>query len=120
MWTFGGVRIFAQDEKDSSSRIIPRLQPLNSGTILQSFGWEDTTKTLTALVVGNTDKEAIQAFIPSGVSQELVNYDGTIGDFFLKDVSFAIEAATSMQTLRTDLDCYSPVYTTTLELYEDI
>ena len=56
MWTLGGTRIYPHTKKETASQIIPKLQPLNGGTVHQVFGYESPEITLTCLVVGSGDK----------------------------------------------------------------
>ena len=62
-WTLGGNRIYAQKSNEDTGQILPRLQPLSGGTIIQSFGYDSLVRKITAIVVGDTIKDAIKATI---------------------------------------------------------
>jgi len=119
-WTLNGTRIYVQDSKSDGSQIIPRLQPLNGGTILQFFGYEDYIRQLSAIIVGDVDRDALLSLTYSGAtSVSLVTPEGTEGDFFVKKVSYT-RIPNSCQTLRTDLAEDAPMYNVNVELYADI
>jgi hypothetical protein len=118
-WTLNSIRIFVQESKSDGSQIIPRLQPLNGGTILQFFGYEDQVRLLSALVVGDTDRDSLLGLYSTGNSYTLVTPEGTEGDFFVKKVSY-VRIPNSCQTVRTDLASDSPMYNFNIELYPDI
>lgn len=115
MWTLGDVRVFAQDLREHTAQIIPRLQPLSGGTVLQVFGHEDDIRTLLGLVVGKTDKDALKDMTTGG-SFELVSPEGSEGSFEVKDVKVS-RLMVICQTLRPDLPENSPVYQVEIELY---
>jgi hypothetical protein len=115
MWTLGGIRVFAQDLKEDVSQIIPRLQPLSGGTVLQNFGHEDDIRTLLGIVVGQSDKDALKGMTTGG-SVELVSPEGSEGDFEVKSVKVN-RLMVICQTLRPDLPENSPVYNVEIELY---
>jgi hypothetical protein len=119
MWTLNGIRIFTQESKSDAAQIIPRLQPLNGGTILQFFGYDDPVRTLSAIVVGDTDRDALLALAASSSSYELVGPEGSDGDFFVKKVSYS-RTPNICQTMRGDLADDAPVYNFDFELYPDI
>lgn len=115
-WTLGGVQVFAQDLKEEVGQIIPRLQPLSGGTVLQVFGHESDTRTLSAIVVGRADKDEIKSFSEGG-SVSLVDPDGyTEGTFLVRKV-VVNRMRVICQTLRPDLPEDSPVYNVEVELY---
>ena len=104
-WALGGVQIFVQDLKEEVSQIIPRLQPLSGGTVLQTFGYESDIETVAGLVVGATDKDALKAMS-----------EGSLGDFLIKNVRVN-RVMSICQTLRPDLPEDSPVYAVEIQLY---
>ena len=118
-WQYGGTRIFVQELSDTHQQIIPRLQPLASGTVLQFFGYEDEIKNITALVVGDIDKNHLSSLTMSGVSFELDSPEGILGDYYPKSITFN-RMTVLQQTIRPDLDCYSPVYRAEMQLYKDV
>jgi len=118
-WTLNGTRIYVQESKSEGAQIIPRLQPLNGGTILQFFGYEDQVRMLSAIIVGDTDRNALLGLYSTGLSYSLVTPEGTEGDFFVKKVTYT-RIPNSCQTLRNDLASDSPMYNVSVELYPDI
>lgn len=118
MWKLNNIRIFVQESKQDSNQIIPRLQPLNGGTILQFFGYEDPVRNLTAIVVGDTDRDGLVTLTTTGNSYALVGPEGSDGNFFVKKASYT-RIPNICQTLRTDLAEDSPMYTFDFELYPD-
>jgi len=117
-WTYGGTRIFVTESAEDSEQIIARLQPLAGDTVLQVFGYTTPISKLGCYIVGDTDKNHIESLVASGVSFELVNYDGVVGDFYLKNVSIK-QIYSICQSLRTDLPETANVYIADLELYKD-
>lgn len=115
MWSLGGIRVFAQDLKEDVAQIIPRLQPLSGGTVLQNFGHEDDVRTLLGIVVGQTDKNALKAMTEGG-SAELISPEGSEGTFEVKSVTVN-RLMVICQTLRPDLPENSPVYNVEIQLY---
>ena len=119
MWLFNNIRIFVQENTSSDVQTIARLNPLNGGTIHQTFGYEDPTYNVSALVVGETDKDALKALSKTGTTYTLSGPYGVIGSFYVKSVEMDLQPAV-YQTIRPDLDCESPIYIVKLELYEDV
>lgn len=116
-WTLDGIRIFAQQKDDSNIQIVPRLQPLSGGTVHQFFGYEDAVTSLVAVVVGDTDKEDLEALARSGTSHTLVGPEGSFGNYIVKR-ALPKRQMVICQTIRTDLPEDSPVYIVDLELYK--
>lgn len=114
-WTLGGVRIFAQDLKEEVGQIIPRLQPLSGGTVLQTFGYESDIETITGFVVGSADKNELKGMSEGG-SVTLVSPEGSLGSFLVKSVRVS-RIMCVCQTLRPDLPEDSPVFTVEIQLY---
>lgn len=115
MWTLGGVRIFTQDLKEEVGQIIPRLQPLSGGTVLQTFGYEDDVRTLVGYVVGKDDKDALKS-MSTGGTEQLISPEGSEGNFHIKQV-VVNRVMCICQTLRPDLPEDSPVYSVEIQLY---
>jgi len=118
MWTYGNIRIYAQTDIDAGAQIIPRIQPLGGGTILQIFGNEDPIRNITAIVVGSSDAEHIITLLTSGIAFPLVGPEGAMGDFYPNSISVAREMSV-FQTIRQDLPCDEPTYIVNLELYKE-
>lgn len=115
-WTLGGVRIFAQDLKEEVGQIIPRLQPLSGGTVLQIFGYESDVRILNGIVVGAADKNTLKGFTETAGVRELVAPEGSEGSYEIKNVSVT-RVHCVCQTLRPDLPEDSPVYNVDIQLY---
>jgi len=116
-WTLNGTRIFVQESKEEAGQIVPRLQPLSGATVLQVFGYESDVRTLAAVVVGDTDKDALKTLRTTGSSYALVGPEGSLGSFVVKNVS-ANRVRCICQTLRVDLPTDAPVYDVEIQLYE--
>lgn len=117
MWILDSTRIFVQDWKKVGNQIIPRLQPLAGGTVTQVFGYESPVKHLTCLVVGLVDREALVDMTQDAATHTLSGPYGLEGDFLVKGIQIA-QTQGLCQTIRVDLDPYSPVYNVDIELYE--
>lgn len=116
-WTFNDIRFFVQKIEGNKARIIARLQPITGGTHLHHFGFEDTIVTISGIVVGNTDLNALLAlFEISGTSYALKEDTTTRGTYYPKSISYT-RLPTVYQTLRTDLSCEAAVYSVEMELY---
>jgi len=115
-WTLSGVRIFVDESKEDAGNIVPRLQPLSGGTVLQTFGYESDIRTVHALVVGTVDKDALKDTRKSG-THALVSPEGSLGSFTVKNVSVS-RVHCICQTIRLDLAADAPVYEVEIQLYE--
>lgn len=116
-WTIGGVRIYVQDSAEESGQILPRLQPLNGGTIIQAFGYESTVRNIAGLVVGETNKNTIKALSKNGGASttfgtwEGLSITGIVRKFNAKRTNIVC------QTLDTSQPTDAPVYDCTMEFY---
>lgn len=117
-WYLDSTRLFVQEHEETDSQIIPRLQPLSGGTVLQIFGYESKVVKLSAIIVGNTDRDALRGFAKDGGTHTLDFPDDTDDDFLIKSVVFR-RVHCICQTLRPDLDEDAPVYEVSLELYQE-
>ena len=117
-WTLGPTRIFVQGFDDDIVQIIARLTPLASGTILQTFGWEDLVKSLQCVIVGGEDKVALIDMSRSGSPYTLSGLDFSWRDYYIKSIKFKTRPS-ARQTIRQDLDLDAAVYDVNLELYKD-
>ena len=118
MWTLNGIRIFVQENRGEGGQILPRLQPLEGQTIIQVFGYESKTKTINAIVVGDTDKDALMNLRKTGTAYELVSPRGSMGDFLVRKANYQ-EQRSLCQTMRPDLPEDAPVYLMDFELYPE-
>ena len=118
-WSYAGVRIFVQEAQTGTKQIIPRLNPIGAGTILQIFGYDEGIRKINAYVVGWEDMSILRSLTTSGISFNLATpQEGTYA-FFCNDVQDKM-VMTICQTLRPDLPEDSPVYLVDLELYVDV
>jgi hypothetical protein len=120
-WTINSQRIYVQKISDGVKQIIAKLQPLSGGTVYQAFGYETNTLKLSAIVVGEANKNSIKDLTETGLSYELLSPEGDLGDFYVSSVNADRNNAV-WQSITTsgDLTCTSPVYNVEIELYEDI
>ncbi len=117
-WTLNSVRIFVQESTAEAGQIIPRLQPVSGGTILQIFGYDTRINNINAIVVGDTDRDALMSLTTTGVSYTLVSPEGSMGDYFVRKAAYK-RIPNICQTMRPDLATDSPVYIFDFELYLD-
>ena len=116
-WTLNSIQIFTQSLSQEAKQIIARLQPLDSGTIHQFFGYESQTIKLSGIVVGESDRDAIEDLTETGLSYALVGPWGSVGNFYVSDFQSSPRMVI-YQTIRPDLPCSSTVYNIELELYK--
>lgn len=119
MWTYGSQRIYVQKHGGNSANILPRLQTLSGGTTIQSFGYDSMISQISALVVGDTIKDALYAFSKDGGTlHTLVSPEGSLGDWSVKSFNFDRTNSTC-QTIDTTQPEDAPVYEINLELYRE-
>lgn len=118
MWTLGGTRIFVQELNDEAKQVIARLIPLASGTVIQTFGYDDLIKNLNVYIVGSVDKTALINMTRTGNTYTLSGMGFNWGDYYVNKASFSM-VRTTCQTLRPDLAEDASVYIVDLELYKD-
>lgn len=116
-WSLSGIRVFVNESKEEAGQIVPRLQTLSGGTTLQVFGYESDIRTLTGLVVGDTDKNGLKTLRTTGSSYTLLSPEGSLGDFVVKNVGIT-RVHSICQTIRPDLAETAPVYQVEIQLYE--
>ena len=117
MWTLSGVRVFVQEHQRSGTQIIPRIQPLAGGTVHQWFGYESPILTMTCLIVGNDDKDALEAMYSDASAHTLSGPYGIYDNYYIHSQSIGLDTATC-QTIRQDLPEDSPVFVVKMDLYE--
>ena len=118
-WSLDGVRIFVDESKEEAGQIVPRLQPLAGGTVLQVFGYESDIRTITGLVVGDTDKDALKTLRTTGATHTLLSPEGSLGAFTVKNVGVN-RLMSICQTIRPDLSETAPVYKVEIQLYDGV
>lgn len=114
-WTYNSIRVYVQGESEMGAQIIARLQPIGATTVLQIFGDEALTFSIDGIIVGNTNKAALEALLNDGTAYALVGNDFTSTNLYLSKVSFKRRLILS-QTLDTSQSCYAPVFDVSLEL----
>jgi hypothetical protein len=119
-WYLDSTRIFVQDWKLHEDQIIPRLQPLNGGTVKQIFGYESPITNINAIIVGSADADTLRAMTEDGATHTLVVPSGEYGadSYEVKNIALA-RIMCICQTIRPDLPTDAPVYTVDIELYGD-
>lgn len=118
-WTYDSNRIYVQKIGEGSSAIAPRLQPLSGGSIIQSFGYDSTILNITAIVVGDTIKDALKALSRDGMQlHELESPEGSLGNWMLKDFS-SDRTDSTCQTIDITQPEEAPVYDVELTLWRE-
>lgn len=117
-WTLNGLRIYIQDFTEETKQQIARLQPLDGGTILHYFGYEEPIVKITGKVVGQDNYEAVRDLTMSGSGLSFVTDLETI-TCGVNSVSGKRDSVIA-QTLDTTQECTAPVFTVSLELYKEI
>ena len=117
-WSYAGVRIFVQEYVSGHKQIIPRLNPIGAGTILQIFGYDEGIRKVNAYVVGWEDMSILRSLTTSGIAFDLATPAEGTYPYYCNDVQDKM-VKTICQTLRPDLDDDAPVYLVDLELYFD-
>lgn len=115
-WTIGGVRVYAQESTEETGQILPRLQPLNGGTVIQAFGYESTVRGMDAIIVGDTRKNALKAFAQTETPVALVSPEGSLGNVIVRKFQ-AKRNKTTCQRIDLTLAETAPVYDVSFELY---
>jgi hypothetical protein len=116
-WYLDTVRITVQKLDGDNVQIIPRLQPLSGGTVLQVFGYEDETTSLGCLVVGSGDLASLQGMVIDGLTHTLSGPENFVHDYYIKSLSHSRQM-TRAQTFRSDKDCFASVFNVEMELYD--
>lgn len=117
-WSINSIIMYVQDRGGQRDQIMAKLQPLNYKSVYQTFGYETVVTTLTGIVVGSTDMNAILDLVTTGLSYALSTPYGSYGNFFVKSVKYK-QTPSICQTMRPDLAEDSPVYSVDLELWKD-
>jgi hypothetical protein len=114
-WQISGIRVYVNDFPQTTKNIIARLQPVDAGTTLQFFGYENAVYKLAGIAVGTTDKNALLALAQSSSSVTLVTPYGNI-TVYVNNVTVK-QIYSICQTMRPDLATDAPVYQVDIELY---
>lgn len=114
MWTYNNIRITVVDLKEDSEQIIAKLQPVDAGTVYQTFGYMNDAVPVQCYVVGRADVESLQALARTGTAYTLSGYSFT-GNFYLDKIT--VQWVTSYgQTFREDKSRTDLVFKVLLEL----
>jgi hypothetical protein len=117
-WTYGGQRIYPDKSGENTVAILPILQPLSGGSIIQNFGYQSTVRQYSGVIVGETIKEALEAFAKDGgTAHALVSPEGAMGNFMAKSFN-ADRTMSTCQTIDVTQPEAAPVYNFQIELYE--
>ncbi len=119
-WTLDGTRIYVQGYGEKDANIIARLQPISGGTTLHHFGYEDEMLSLSGKVLTEADKDTLKAMAKTSTSYSLVSPEITVGDYFVKNFTAQRTSTTNLTYFdRPGLDCDTPEYDVSMELYID-
>lgn len=118
-WTYNSNRIYVQKITKGASAIAPRLQPISGGSVIQSFGYDSTIRNVTAIVVGDTIEQALEALSKDGMTPHaLVSPEGSLGNWMLKGYN-SDRTNSTCQTIDITQDEDAPVYNVELELWRE-
>jgi hypothetical protein len=119
-WKYGGTRVYVRAHDGKSSQIIARLQPLNAGTILHIFGYEDEVITVAGLVATSGDMETLKARRTTGTSYVFSGPEGIVGNYYLGGIQWKRLPTTCLILFdRPGLSETAPTYDVTMELLPD-
>jgi hypothetical protein len=119
MWTLNSIRLIVQANSSGAKQIIARLQPISGGTALQIFGYENPIVKLGAIIVGKTDRDALEALTDTGSSYTLSTPYGSANYYVNSFNSKQRGPGIISQSIILDGShtCDDPVYDIDLELY---
>lgn len=118
LWSYGNVQITVTDLKEEVSQIIAELQPIDIGTVYQTFGYVNDKYPLQCFVVGSGDASALKAMARDGSSHALTFRGVSVGNFYLEKIS--VQWVTGYaQTFRLDKSRTDQVYKASLELSKE-
>lgn len=117
MWTYNSIQITTIDLKEQNEQTLAKLQPVNTGTVYQSFGYINETLVLQGYVLGTTDRDSLKALANDGTAHALAWTNGTIGNYYLEKLTVQWVTA-YRQTFRTDKSATELIFKVSLELSE--
>lgn len=118
-WTINGNRIYVQKITKAASQIMPRLQPISGGSKLQAFGYDSTIRNVTALVLGDTVEQAIEALSKDGGnSHAFVSPEGSLGNWIIKEYN-SDRIPNVCQTIDPNLPEDCPIYNVEMTLWRE-
>jgi hypothetical protein len=117
-WTLGSIRIYPQKFGENTSAILPRLQPLSGGTIVQSFGYDTRIIQLSVTIVGFTNKNTLRGYAnDGGAAHELLHsVEGSYGNYSVKSFN-SDRTMSTCQTIDPTQAEDAPVFEAEIELY---
>lgn len=115
-WAIGGIRIYVSDSAEETGQILPRLQPLSGGTIIQVFGYESTVRNVVGLVVGEANKNSIRDIAQADVAVDFETWEGDLHTGIMRKFN-AKRTPIVCQTIDTLQDETAPVYEVSFEFY---
>jgi hypothetical protein len=118
MWTLGTVQLFPQNLDLDDDQVIARLQPLASGTIYHTFGYEYEINKLSAYIVGMADKITLTNYNRDASVHTLLEDAFSWGNYYVKHLAFKLEPG-AYQTIRPDLPCDDYIFTVDFELWKN-
>lgn len=116
-WTLNNIRLFTQKHKIGVVQNLARLQPLGLESVYHRFGYVSPAHAVSAYIVGNTDKDALQYICGIGGQYILSGPEGLVGEYHVKNFN-ADRVMCIDQTVRPDLPGSSPVYLCDFELWQ--
>ncbi len=115
MWTYNNIRITVVDLKESDESITAKLQPIDAGTVYQTFGYINDTYSIQCYIVGSGDANSLKALVRTGTAYSLA-FDGTsLGDFYLDKLTIQW-LASYKQTFRPDKSDIDLVFKAAMDL----
>lgn len=120
-WTFGGVRIYTQQQSESEKKLSARLNTVGGATVLHEFGHDDPIMKLEVLVLTSGDYGVLKTYSAfDAPSYELISPEGTLGAWFLNSIDGKRHDSTWHKFFdRPSLDTNEPLYVISLDLYID-
>jgi ABC-type transport system substrate-binding protein len=117
LWTFNNIQITVVDLKENSEQIIAKLQPIDEGTVYQTFGYINDTFPLQCFVVGSGDISALKALANTGTAYTLAGPGGFSKSCYLEKLT--VQWMTSYaQSFREDKSRTDYVFKVGMELSE--
>jgi hypothetical protein len=118
MWTYNSIRITVVDLKEQNEQIIAKLQPVDTGTVYQTFGHINPAMVLQCFIVGSGDVNALRDLIDDGTAYSLAFNETSLGNFYLDKLTTQWTASYG-QTFRPDKSYTDLVFKAALELSQE-
>jgi hypothetical protein len=118
-WYIDDTRIFVTKKNESHKHIIARLQPVGTGTVHQSFGYENRIYKINAYVVGNGNVSELGGKVRDGQTH---SFNGTFPGYsfdidVLVSTMNAEQTNATYQTIDTTQECDAVVWVVDFELF---